>query len=220
MDIAGGRRQKMGVMNFVWPITMLWAGPIGLWAYYQMGRAAPADAARGQQHSQHHGQNRLGAQDGGPSWSSTSKGALHCGAGCTLGDLVAESFMAFAVATTLFGWQWSLFGRHIFVAWIVDFVAAFAFGILFQYFAIKPMKNLPPGQAFIAALKADTLSLVAWQVGMYGWMAVATFLIFGHEMAKSNPVFWFMMQIAMLAGFFTSFPVNWWLIKAGVKEAM
>ena len=33
---------------------------------------------------------------------------------------------------------------------------------------------------------------------MYGWMAVATFAIFGHELPKNGPVFWFMMQIAML----------------------
>jgi hypothetical protein len=28
------------------------------------------------------------------------------------------------------------------------------------------------------------------------------------------------MQIAMLAGFITSYPVNWWLIKVGIKERM
>ena len=72
----------------------------------------------------------------------------------------------------------------------------------------------------VAALKADTLSLTAWQVGMYGWMAVATFLIFGRELDKADPVFWFMMQIAMLAGFLTSYPVNWWLVSAGIKEKM
>jgi hypothetical protein len=29
-----------------------------------------------------------------------------------------------------------------------------------------------------------------------------------------------MMQIAMLFGFVTSYPVNWWLLKAGLKEKM
>jgi hypothetical protein len=29
-----------------------------------------------------------------------------------------------------------------------------------------------------------------------------------------------MMQIAMLAGFATAFPVNAWLLRAGIKEAM
>ncbi len=54
---------------------------------------------------------------------------------------------------------------------------------------------------------------------MYGWMAPAHFGLFG-EIPKTNPVFWFVMQIAMLAGFLTSYPVNWWLVKAGLKEKM
>jgi hypothetical protein len=29
-----------------------------------------------------------------------------------------------------------------------------------------------------------------------------------------------MMQIAMLCGFVTSYPVNWWLLRAGLKEKM
>jgi hypothetical protein len=72
----------------------------------------------------------------------------------------------------------------------------------------------------IAAIKADTLSLTAWQLGMYGWMAIVTFLIFGRELETTDPVFWFMMQIAMLFGFMTSYPVNWWLLGAGIKERM
>ena len=38
--------------------------------------------------------------------------------------------------------------------------------------------------------------------------------------AVNSPAFWFTMQIAMLAGFITSYPVNWWLIKVGIKERM
>ncbi len=97
---------------------------------------------------------------------------------------------------------------------------AFAFGILFQYLTIKPMRRLSRKEGLEAAIKADALSLTAWQVGMYGWMAIATFAIFGREIPKSSPVFWFMMQIGMVLGFFTSYPVNWLLIRRGVKERM
>lgn len=37
-DILMGHPQRMGVMNAVWPITALYLGPIGLWAYWVMGR--------------------------------------------------------------------------------------------------------------------------------------------------------------------------------------
>jgi len=114
----------------------------------------------------------------------------------------------------------TLFGREIFAAWTLDFIAAFCFGIVFQYFTIKPMRQLSPGQGLVAALKADTLSLTVWQIGMYGWMAIVTFVIVGHSLDKTGPVFWFMMQLAMLLGFALSYPVNWWLVRSGVKEKM
>ncbi|GGB48383.1 hypothetical protein GCM10011505_31800 [Tistrella bauzanensis] len=59
---------------------------------------------------------------------------------------------------------------------------------------------------------------------MYGFMAVAQFLIFrqwiGMRLEVATPEFWFMMQIAMLVGFLTSYPANWWLLKRGIKERM
>lgn len=82
------------------------------------------------------------------------------------------------------------------------------------------MKNLSARSALMAALKADTFSLIAWQVGMYGWMAICFYLIFGYQIPVTNPLFWFMMQIGMFWGFITAYPVNWWLLKRGIKETM
>ena len=36
----------------------------------------------------------------------------------------------------------------------------------------------------------------------------------------NQPAFWFMMQIAMVVGFATTYPANSWLIEAGWKEGM
>lgn len=198
-DIALGRRQRMGVMNLVWPLTALYAGPLGLWAYLAVGRSRK-------------GQDRTPAAPR-PFWQSVGLAATHCGSGCTLGDLVAEGVLLSFFPLTLFG-------HRIFGAWAVDYVVAFLIGIAFQYYTIVPMRHLSPRQGVAAALKADTLSLTAWQVGMYGWMAVATFALFGRELEKGDPVFWFMMQLAMLGGFLTSYPVNWWLVRTGIKERM
>ncbi len=120
--------------------------------------------------------------------------------------------------------DWRLFGEKTFGTWALDFLLALLVGIAFQYFTIKPMRDLPPGKALMQAAKADVLSLTAWQVGMYGWMAIAIFAIFrsglGVELPKTEPVFWFMMQIAMFCGFATAYPVNWWLLRKGIKEKM
>lgn len=51
-------------------------------------------------------------------------------------------------------------------------------------------------------------------------MALVTFGLFGREIPPTSPVFWFMMQIGMMAGFLLSYPVNWWLVRSGVKERM
>jgi branched-subunit amino acid transport protein len=148
----------------------------------------------------------------------------HCGSGCALGDICAEwlafAFPAIAVAL---GWQ-SIFSEKIFAVWVLDYIFAFIFGIAFQYFTIAPMRNLAFVQGIWAAVKADTLSLTAWQVGMYGFMAIAFFWFFrrliGTELKVDSFEFWFMMQIAMWFGFATGYPANWWLLHAGIKEKM
>ena len=62
------------------------------------------------------------------------------------------------------------------------------------------------------------------QIGMYGLMAISQFLWFkpayGGVANVASPEFWFAMQLAMFAGFATSYPVNGWLICSGVKEKM
>jgi len=206
-DLLAGHTQHMWIMNFVWPISALYAGPIALWAYYKVGRLST-------HHAMHEAKMR-GEEPPGkakPFWQMVALGASHCGGGCTLADIVGE--------WVLVAFPLTLFGMKIFGAWMVDYFLALLFGIFFQYFSIAPMRHLGLGEGLKEAAKADFLSLTAWQIGMYGWMAIATFLIFGHEVEKTNPVFWFMMQIAMLAGFLTSYPVNWWLLRAGIKEKM
>jgi hypothetical protein len=93
-------------------------------------------------------------------------GALHCGSGCCLGDIVAE-WLVFALPAIAvwFGWH-GIFSEKMFAVWIVDFLFAFVFGVAFQYFTIAPMRHLGLAQGIWQALKADTLSLSAWQIGI------------------------------------------------------
>jgi len=207
LHIALGHRQHMWIMDLVWPLTALYAGPIALWAYYRVGRSMTHDAIR---RAKATGKPQPGRDR--PLAAAAAIGAMHCGSGCTLGDLIAEWLVVLVPLT--------LFGRALFGTWALDFALAFLFGIAFQYFTIAPMRNLSVRDGLVAALKADTASLVAWQIGMYGWMAIAIFGIFGHELDKTDVRFWFMMQIAMGAGFLVAWPVNAWLIHKGLKEKM
>lgn len=207
IDILARHRQHMMIMNFVYPITGLYVGPVALLVYFTIGRLSTQKAVMAAKQKDEKPPNKKK-----PFWQSVVVGVLHCGSGCTLGDIIAETSLIFI--------PFALFGKELYGAWAVDYVLALAIGIIFQYFSIKPMKNLSVKEGLKEAFKADTLSLTAWQIGMYGWMAIATFVLFKHPLHASTATFWFMMQIAMFLGFITSFPVNWWLLKKNIKEVM
>jgi len=160
------------------------------------------------------GMSDMPGMKGRPRWQSVVLSTLHCGAGCTLADIVGEWFLFFVPV--------AIGGSILAGTWVVDYLLALAFGIGFQYAAIRGMeRTLPRGEAIRRAAKADILSLTAWQAGMYGWMAVAIFALNGGEaMPRTSFVFWFTMQVAMACGFLVALPVNILLIRAGIKKGM
>jgi hypothetical protein len=56
---------------------------------------------------------------------------------------------------------------------------------------------------------------------LYGFMAFTSLYCFQHVSGEVDSVeFWFMMPVAMLCSFLTSYPVNWWLVRSGIEEIM
>ena len=149
-----------------------------------------------------------------PKWQSIGLSALHCGAGCTLADIIGESFTG--LHPIYIG------GSFLIGAWVFDYILALIIGVYFQYAAIREMDSkITIQKAIEKATKADFLSLTSWQIGMYGWMAISIFIINdGYQYSKTSVDFWFNMQIAMLCGFITAYPMNWFLIKIGLKKGM
>ena len=187
-----GNRLRMSIMEAVWPVTALYLGVLAWPAYVRWGRSSAADHGEG---------------------VTVGIGVSHCGAGCTLGDIVG-AWLVFALG-------WELLGLALPAEYLVDFLLAFALGILFQYFSIAPMRGLGVRAGIAAAVKADTLSLVAFEVGLFGWMAVMQLVLFPRpHLAPNHAAYWFLMQIGMIVGFATAYPANVWLIRRGVKEAM
>lgn len=167
--------QKMAIMNVVWPITGLYFGPLSLWAYFTLGRRATKEKAQ-----QNDGKSEK------PFWQSTFVGVTHCGAGCTLGDFIGEW------AVFLLGW--TIVGVTIWPALTADFTLAFLLGIAFQYFAIVPMRNLKPLPGIWAAVKADALSITAYELGMMVWMVWMRFVVFPqHPLEPNQASYWFSM---------------------------
>jgi hypothetical protein len=202
---ARGYRLRMRVMEWVWPVTALYLGPVAVWGYRRYGRPTSptwlAETGRDEPPEK-------------PQWATTAVGVSHCGAGCTLGDIVAE----FAV----FWLGLELFGHALLPEYVGDYVLAIALGLAFQYFAIAPMRGLGFRKGIVAAAKADVLSLTAFEVGLFAWMAVSAFVLYPkpHPIHPDSAVYWALMQAGMILGFLTAYPVNGWLIRRGIKEAM
>jgi hypothetical protein len=198
----GYRQQHMKIMEAVWPVTALYFGPAAAVAYRAWGRP-----------STYRWQARHGDPPDRPGYAGVAVDVCHCGAGCTLGDIIAE----FAI----FGLGATVAGLALGAEYIGDYLAALILGIFFQYFAIAPMRGLSPRKGLIEAAKADIASLSAFEIGLFGWMALMAFVFFpAPHLTPASPVYWFLMQIGMIAGYFTAWPVNVWLIRAGIKEPM
>lgn len=264
-----GHRQNMKIMNAVWVLTGLWAGCVGLLAYYFFGRHetgamkdmqmpenGPSQSA---EPVRRHNENpcrsrsssrcdmRMGAghmievsadskTDAGVQSDKTQPDSgnmmdmpenavhevgfrsvvlstLHCGAGCTLADIIGECI--------LFLVPFMVFGNVVYSGWILDYVLALIIGVGFQLAAIRSMQRISVRDAIRHAVKADFLSLTFWQIGMCAWMALAFFVFFPHgALVRGSWMFWFMMQIAMFVGFLFACPVNIFLIKRGIKSGM
>ena len=186
------RPQRMAIMNVVWPVTALYFSVFALWAYFARGRAEP-----------HAGeQMEMGGEDHSPptAWQ-TALATSHCGAGCTLGDIVAE----FSVAAL----GLKLLGTPLYAEMAADLALAWLLGVAFQYFSIQPMRHLPPAQAVWMAVKADTLSILTFEIGLFGWMALSYYVLSpAPHLMPSQPTYWLMMQIGMVLGFLTAWPAN------------
>jgi hypothetical protein len=220
-DIAlNHRRQPMGVMNFVFPITALYFGPAALAFYWRWARAPAAApialsaAAASTAPVPAGGGGLQPGEQARPRWVTMAIEVSHCGAGCSLGDVVSE-FGIFALGLTVAG-------LTLGAEYIGDYVFALAFGILFQYFAIAPMRGLGVKDGLVAAAKADFISLTAFEVGLFGWMAVMMYVLFPapHNLMPSSAAYWLLMQAGMMIGFATSWPANVWLVSRGIKIPM
>jgi len=199
-----GRRQHIGIMQTVWPLTMLYCGPPGLLPRLWFGRGVPT--WQGSAHDDHKGHDDRKTDR--PMWQTTFAGATHCGARCARGDCIGV-WLAFVIGFKFLGSDPG--GKYL-----LAFVPACLFGIALPFFSLAPMRHLTLTNRLIAASRIDTLSLIAYQAGMFAWMGYRAWLYPG--LPPTTRTCRFMMQIAMVLGFATTCPVNWRLIRHGTKE--
>jgi hypothetical protein len=142
--------QKMWIMNIVWPVTALFASLLALRGYFKYGRAADGGHTEGK-----------ASRSDTPFSVAVAKGATHCGAGFTIGDILAEWLaFTFPAVAVWFGWR-SLFQERLLAVWVLAYAFAFVLGIAFQYFTIKPMRQLSAGRGLVEALRLQLCRSIA-----------------------------------------------------------
>ncbi|MFJ6412821.1 DUF4396 domain-containing protein [Terribacillus saccharophilus] len=194
------RRQMMKIMYIVWPMIGLYFPIIGLWAYYKIGRKDSMKVNKKHDQMQHADK---------PFWQQVFVSTTHCSSGCALGDIIGAPIVFWAGLT--------IAGSTLYADFAVEFILAFLFGIVFQYYGMG--MNKAKDSHIADAIKTDALSLIAFEIGMFGFMLLAHSVFFD-GLHPNSVLFWFMMQIAMIIGFATSYPVNWIMVKKGMKHAM
>lgn len=191
-------RQSERTMEVVWPITALYLGPFALWAYYRLGRAG---SPKWRQENGAVPEQRLS--------SKALTGGTPGGAAATVAHFIGVPLV---IASGL-----TIAGTNLWVLIIFIALLATALLFLFERFASPVWKSgTGSGKRAGAAFLAATVTVLAFDIGMGGWMI---FLHFGMLMpAPTDVTFFFLMQIGNILGFATAYPAVRWLIQRGIKE--
>ena len=132
---------------------------------------------------------------------------MHCAAGDGLGILAG------AVLAPLLHVNESL-------GIVLECVIGFAFGwAFFQAYAMKDMA----GGDYLKSLKMTFIpEFYSMNLLTAGMILVSRFCMSAVTDSGNplNPAFWFIMSIALVAGFLCAYPMNWWLVTNGLKHGM
>jgi hypothetical protein len=192
-QFKGGSEEKslaMKTMRWGWVLLTLYTGVLALVIYWFLHRVSERETAE---------------QSGAPLWKQSVESTIHCVAGDATGILLA------AVVTS-----WLRLPMSLEV--IVEYVAGFAVGLLvFQAICMKPGFEGSYWLAVKGTLLPETLSMNAVMAAMIPVMVI----LMSRDMSAMEPSsarFWGMMSLSFVAGTIMTYPVNWWLVKCGIKH--
>jgi len=200
-DVYGrGYRQRVRVMELVWPITALYFGPLALPAYHRWGRP------RSEKWQKEHGS---APEKSLPVAAAT--GGTPGGAASAIGHVIGVPLVVFSGLT--------IAGEALWVMILLIAVIATLLLFAFEYFfSTVPARGLPSGKGLGVALLIAFVTVLAFDVGMGGWMLVMHFLLFMPPL--TDVTFLFLMQIGLILGFLTGYPAVLWLVRRGTKATV
>ena len=189
---AWRRTPEMTVMKWGWVLVTLYTGPVG-GALYVLSCQEP----------------RAGAHEDfvRPLWKQALGSSIHCMAGDATGVILAAAVTA-ALGLTM--------GMDL----IVEYAFGFAVGLfVFQALFMRDMLGGSYALALRRSFLPEWLSMNAVMAGMIPVMVV----LMTRDMRAMDPMglrFWGVMSLASIAAMIIAYPVNAWLVAAGLKHGM
>ena len=140
-------------------------------------------------------------------WRQVLGSTMHCVAGDGVGILAGA-----AVASYL------ALSRPVDIA--LEYGLGFAFGwTIFQSLFMRDMAGGSYRRALATTFLPELLSMNVLMAGMIPIAALCRVAV-GGALTPLMPAFWFVMSMALLAGFIAAYPMNWWLVAKGLKHGM
>lgn len=140
-------------------------------------------------------------------WRQVLGSTMHCVAGDGVGILagaVIASFFHLSQITDI----------------ALEYLLGFGFGwAIFQALFMRDAAGGSYARAFSSAFLPELLSMNCLMAGMVPTMILAKSYVPASG-DPSGPAFWFVMSMALLVGFVTAYPMNWWLVSNHMKHGM
>jgi len=140
-------------------------------------------------------------------WRQVLGSTMHCVAGDGIGILAGA---ALASVLTL--------SRPVDIA--LEYGLGFGFGwTIFQALFMRDMAGGSYRRSLASTFLPEFLSMNFLMAGMMPIASLGRIAV-GGNFSPLTPEFWFVMSMALLAGFIVAYPINWWMVANGLKHGM
>jgi hypothetical protein len=140
-------------------------------------------------------------------WRQVLGSTMHCVAGDGVGILAGA-----VISTTL--------GLAGYGEALLEYLLGFGFGwTIFQALFMRDMVGGSYVRSLATTFIAELLSMNLLMAAMVPTMMILRSVL-APTAGPGTPVFWFVMSMALLAGFIAAYPMNWWLVANHLKHGM
>ena len=140
-------------------------------------------------------------------WRQVLGSTMHCVAGDGVGILAGAAVAAYLTLS-----------RPVDIA--LEYALGFGFGwSIFQALFMRGMAGGSYRRSLAITFLPELLSMNLLMAGMMPVVSLGRTAV-ADRFSPLTPEFWFVMSMALLAGFVAAYPINWWLVAKGLKHGM